>query len=298
MFAPGNPTDIVQHTQQTITDTLRAAVHGAEGTQEGGNWIIEHVSNSRQIDLQPFGTIHLPQFTPLHLGNITVDLSITKHVVFLWLASLILIVILSVVGRRNSTRRVPHGFGNLIEMIVVFIRDEIVLPTIGKEGLRLLPFFLTLFFFILTCNLLGLLPYGSTATGNVSVTAALAVISFLVIQISGMIKNGFFGYFRGLIPHSVPIFVLPVMIIVEFVGLFTKPVALCIRLFANMTAGHIIILTLIGLIFVFKSVLIAPVSIAFALFINLLELLIALLQAYIFTMLSSLFIGMAIHQEH
>jgi len=299
LFALSDSTGVVQHTQQTITDTLHtAAAHSAEGGHGGGNWIIEHISNSHEIKLEPFGTIHLPQFTPIHLGNIIIDLSITKSLVFLWLASVILIVILRIAARQNTSRRVPKGLGNLIEVVIVFIRDEIVLPTIGKDGLRVLPFFLTLFFFILTCNLLGLIPYGSTATGNVNVTAALAAISFIMIQVSGMIKNGFWGYFKGLIPHGVPIFVLPVMIIVEFIGLFTKPFALCIRLFANMTAGHIVILALIGLIFVFKSVLIAPVSIAFALFINLLEILIALIQAYIFTMLSSLFIGMAMHQEH
>jgi F-type H+-transporting ATPase subunit a len=298
LFGVSDSVGFIKHFEQTVTDSINNVAHSAAGGHEGGNWIIEHVSNSHEISLQPFGTINLPQFAPVQLGNITIDFSITKSLVFLWIASLILIVILRIAVRRNMSRRVPQGFGNGIEAIVVFIRDEIVLSTIGKDGLRLLPFFLTLFFFILTCNLLGLIPYASTATGNVNVTAALAVISFVVIQVSGMIKNGFFGYFKGLIPHGVPVFVLPVMIVVEFVGLLTKPFALCIRLFANMTAGHIVILALLGLIFVFKTVLIAPVSIAFALFINLLELLIALIQAYIFTLLSSLFIGMAIHQEH
>jgi len=145
---------------------------------------------------------------------------------------------------------------------------------------------------------LGLLPYGSTATSNISVTATLAVISFLFIQIGGMMKNGVFGYFKGLIPHGIPFWLLPIMLVVEILGLFTKPFALAIRLFANMTAGHIVILALIGLIFILHTYVVVPVSISFALFIFLLEILVALLQAYIFTMLSSLFIGMAVHQEH
>jgi F-type H+-transporting ATPase subunit a len=137
----------------------------------------------------------------------------------------------------------------------------------------------------------------STATGSVSITAGLALITFIMIQILGMKNNGLFGYWRGLVPAGIPIFVLPIMIIVEFLGLLTKPFALCIRLFANMTAGHVVILALIGLIFSLGYGA-TPVSIGFALFIYVLEILIALLQAYIFTMLSALFIGLAVHQEH
>ena len=309
---PAVPTGLIGHSpedsltsQEThiVQDTISAAQttaekHAAHSGSGGSNWILPHLADSHELDLEPFGTIHLPQFAPIHLFGLTINLSVTKHVFFLWLAALLLLLLLGTAGRKNASRPVPQGFGNLIEVVIVFIRDEVVLPTIGKEGLRFLPFFLTLFFFILVCNLLGLVPYGSSATGNVSVTAGLAIISFLFIQAAGIMKNGFIGYFKGLVPHGVPIFVLPVMIVVEFIGLFTKPFALCIRLFANMTAGHIVILSLISLIFIFQSVAVAPVSIAFALFINLLEIFIALLQAYIFTMLSSLFVSLAVHQEH
>jgi F-type H+-transporting ATPase subunit a len=160
-----------------------------------------------------------------------------------------------------------------------------------------MPFFSTLFFFILTCNLLGLVPFMTTATGSVSITAGLALITFVMIQILGMKNNGIFGYWRGMVPPGIPMFVLPVMIIVEFLGMLTKPFALCIRLFANMTAGHVVILALIGLIFSLGYG-VTPVSIGFALFIYVLEILVGLLQAYIFTILSALFIGMAVHQEH
>jgi len=137
----------------------------------------------------------------------------------------------------------------------------------------------------------------STGTSSISVTAGLALITFIMTQVHGIKNNGFFGYFKGLIPPGVPVFVLPIMVIIEFLGLLTKPFALAIRLFANMTAGHIVIYALIGLIFMLGYAVI-PVSIGFSLFIYVLEILVAVLQAYIFTMLSALFIGMAIHQDH
>ncbi|HEX9251488.1 MAG TPA: F0F1 ATP synthase subunit A, partial [Ignavibacteriaceae bacterium] len=145
---------------------------------------------------------------------------------------------------------------------------------------------------------LGLIPFSATFTSNIAVTATLAIFSFIVIQLGGMRNNGAFGYFKGLIPHGVPVFLLPIMIVVEFLGLLAKPFALAIRLFANMTAGHIVIYALISLIFVMQSVGWAGLAIPMALFIYALEILVALLQAYIFTMLSSLFIGMAVHQDH
>jgi F-type H+-transporting ATPase subunit a len=157
---------------------------------------------------------------------------------------------------------------------------------------------LSAFFFILILNLFSLVPYGTAVTGNISVTATLAVFTFFVTQLGGIRNNGFAGYFKGLIPHGIPAWLLPIMIVVELLGLFTKPFALAVRLFANMLAGKIIIYSLIGLIFIIHAYFVVPVSVAFALFIFLLKLLVSLIQAYIFTMLSSLFIGMAVHQEH
>jgi len=277
-------------------DTLKHS-GASHGGGESSDWMLHHISDSRTIDLEPFGHITLPQFPPIHIGGITIDLSITKHVFFMWLVSIILIVVLSLVARSYRRSVVPHGLANLVEVFVVFIRDEIILSVIGKEGLRYLHYFLTLFFFILLCNLFGLIPYGATATGNLAVTGGLAFLSFILIQIAGIRKHGLIGYYKGLVPHGVPAFVAPVMIIVEFLGLFAKAFALTVRLFANMTAGHIVILALIGLIFVFKSVLVAPISIAFAIFINFLEILVAFIQAYIFTMLTALFVGLSIHQH-
>ncbi|MCX8056263.1 MAG: F0F1 ATP synthase subunit A [Ignavibacteria bacterium] len=275
-----------------VADTL----HNTESSS--GSWIIEHIVDSNVLDFEPFGVIHLPTFQ-LNLFGITLHVEITKHVVFLWLAAFIVGSLLIYTARSYKKSFIPRGVANLVEMIIQFIKDEIVTPTIGEKYVpSFLPFLGTVFFFILTCNLLGLLPYGATATSNISVTASLALLSFIMIQFAGMKKNGVIGYFKGLIPHGVPVFLLPIMFVVEVLGLFTKPFALMIRLFANMTAGHVVILALIGLIFILKTPFISPVSILFALFIYLLELLVALIQAYIFTMLSSLFIGMAIHQEH
>lgn len=278
---------------KAFADTLVSHESGSSGS-----WIIEHIVDSNVIDLEPFGVIHLPTIE-FSLFGVNVHLPITKHVIFLWLAALIVFMVMRLTAKSYKKSLVPRGVANLIEMIIVFIRDEIVAPTIGEKYVAsFLPFIGTIFFFILTCNLLGLLPYGATATSNISVTASLALLSFVMIQFAGMKKNGVFGYFKGLIPHGVPVFLLPIMFVVEILGLFTKPFALMIRLFANMTAGHVVILALIGLIFILKTPFISPVSILFALFIYLLELLVALIQAYIFSMLSSLFIGMAIHQEH
>ncbi len=274
-----------------VADTVKTVQEAVKKTDT--SWIMHHVLDSREIDLTPFGMIHLPKF---HL--LGMDISITKHVVFMWIAVIFLIVIFSKVSRSYKKSFIPKGVNNLAETLILFVRDEIAKPNIGKGYEKFLPYLLTVFFFILTCNFLGLIPYGSTATGNISVTATLATISFVVIQAGGMMKNGVFGYLKGLLPHGLPTWLIPIMFVVELLGLFTKPFALAIRLFANMTAGHIVILALLGLIFILHTYVVVPVSIAFALFIFLLEVLVALLQAYIFTMLSSLFIGMAYHQEH
>ena len=293
---------IATDTSSVVADTAKAAAAGSSDAS-GGNWIIEHVSDSHVLEMQPFGVIHLPQYPPIHIGGIAIDFSLTKHIVMIWFAALLLLIFVRAAVRsyrKDSSGKyslVPSGLANALEVIVVFVRDDIVLGAIGEKGTKLLPYFLTLFFFILFSNLVGLIPYTSTPTGNINVTASLAVIAFFVIQVSGIIDHGFVGYFRGLMPPHIPIFVVPVMIIVEVLGLFTKPFALCVRLFANMSAGHIVIFSLIGLIFIFNSILIAPISIAFAVFICLLEILVGVIQAYIFTMLTALFVGLAVHQH-
>lgn len=262
-------------------------------SESGSDWILHHVMDGNYLDFTPFFKIYLPHFQLFGL-----DISITRHVVFMWLGAILLFFVMTRVAKAYKESMIPKGFTNFWELFIIFVRDEIAKPTIGKGFEKFLPYLLTAFFFILFGNFLGLIPFSATFTSNISVTATLAVFSFLVIQFGGMRNNGAFGYFKGLIPHGVPVFLLPIMIVVEFLGLLAKPFALAIRLFANMTAGHIVIYALISLIFVMQSVGWAGLAIPMALFIYGLEVLVALLQAYIFTMLSSLFIGMAVHQDH
>jgi F-type H+-transporting ATPase subunit a len=262
--------------------------------------ILHHITNGPEMEL-PWVTdfthkVHLPNIPAFEVLGITIDMSITRHVVMMLLAAVLLILMAMLIRRKISL--VPRGFTSMVESFVLFIRDDVAKTTMGEEAAqRYTPYLCTTFFFILTCNLLGLVPYGATATSNVSVTAALAFMSFLMIQGAGMRKMGVFGYFKHLIPPGVPWWLAPVMFVVELMGVFAKPFALCIRLFANMVAGHVVILSLIGLIFV-MSVWVFPVSVGFGVFMYLLEIFVALLQAYIFTMLTSLFIGLLVVGEH
>jgi F-type H+-transporting ATPase subunit a len=287
---------------ETVDAATEAAAHAAEGAAAAGQHapghsddvgatIMHHISDSSTWDF--FGwEIHLPHFT---IGGI--DFSITKHVVMMWIAASLLILFFTVAFRKRSL--VPRGFANLLEMLVVFVRDEIAIKYLGeKHGRRLAPYVLTLFFFILACNLIGLLPSFATATGNVNVTAGLALLSLLMIQGQGIREFGFFKHFKNLVPHGLPVFVMPIMIIVEAMGIFVKPFALCIRLCANMTAGHVAILAFLGMIFIFKTAAMGIVSVPLALAIMLLELFVAFLQAFVFTMLTSLFMGFSIHPSH
>lgn len=269
------------------------AAGGGDGEHSIGDSILHHVQDVDYIEIWPgVLNIPLPQFPPLF----GIDFSITKHLVLMWVASLILILIFKRVFRNPS--EVPSGIANAFETVVVFLRDEVIVPAMGEDGKRYLPYLLTVFFFILTCNLIGLVPWSATATGNISVTAGLALIALFMVQLGGIREHGLIHHATNLVPPGIPFWLLPIMIPVEVLGQLTKPFALCIRLYANMTAGHLVILSFLALIFVMKTFVIAPVAVGFALFINLLEVFIAFLQAYIFTMLTSLFMGMSIHPEH
>ena len=228
-------------------------------------------------------------------GDRVIDLSISKHVVWMWVgAGLLVLAFLFAVGKRAL---VPRGLYSLLESFVLFVRDEIAVKNIGEhDAHRYVPYLCTVFFFILFMNLVGLIPGGAAATGNLSVTIVLALCTFTVTQIAGMRAQGVGGYWLHLVPSGVPLWLWPIMLPVELLGLITKPFALTVRLFANMVAGHIIIFFLLALT-VLLSVYVAPVAVGFALGIFLLELFVALVQAYVFTMLSSLFIGMASHSH-
>ena len=263
--------------------------------------IIGHILDSPYIEL-PF--VDFVDFHHLLAGKVSlpslelfgIDLSITRHVVIMWVASILLIVLMLRAFRKPRT--VPSGLANFFEAIVLFLRDEVVLPIMGEDGKKYLPFLLTLFFFILFCNLLGLVPYSATATGNISVTAGLALCSFLVMIGAGIANNGLFGYFKSLIPSGVPPVLLIILIPVELIGLLVKPFALCVRLFANMTGGHVAILVFLGLISILQSEWIAIGSVPFAVAIYMLEIFVGFVQAFVFTLLSTVFISMAAHPDH
>jgi F-type H+-transporting ATPase subunit a len=206
-------------------------------------------------------------------------------------------------GRHSAAGRAPKGFANGMEAMVLYLRDEVVLPNVGPHGEKYVPFVLTLFFFILFGNLMGLIPYGSTATGNIAVTATLAIITFIMIELAGMRALGR-NYIGTIVywPHGMNLVTKMLMTVimtpVEIIGKFTKPFALAIRLFANMTAGHVIVLALIGLIFTFGSYWVIPGPFIMAIGILVLEVFVAFLQAYVFALLASVFIGQIRSSAH
>ena len=268
----------------------------ASGTGEAFNvsdLIMHHITNSHEIEI-PFTHYAIP-LPRIHLGGF--DFSITKHVVMMWIACAVLFGLAWLAARRASDP-VPTGWRNGFEMIIKYLRDEIVRKTIGHDGDKYLSYLLTCFFFIWTCNLLGLIPSMSTPTSNIGVTAALAGLAFIMIQFAGIRQYGLVKHLKHIVPGGLPLWLYPIMIPVEILGVLTKPFALCIRLFANMTAGHVVIIGLISLIFILKSVWVAAFSVPFTLFIFVLELLVCFIQAFIFTTLVSTFIGMSVRPAH
>jgi len=299
----------------------------AEAAQEGfnaGETIIEHVANSG-LD-HPL--IHLPT-----IGGI--DFSVTKHVFMLWLVATLVFVVVTFVVRRyiRQDRLIPTGFMSALEVVVEFIRDSVVRPSVGdKWTMTWTPLLLTLFAFILTANAIGMIPLfellgllnhtvlhasdesflgrlvhgGATATSNFNVTAALAVVSFFSIIVAGSKAHGAVQHWKNLVPHGVSPFLAVVLIPIEILGMFVRPFALTMRLAANMTGGHIAILAILSFVFIFAEMaghvvgmgigLVFSVPLAVA--ISALEIIVILVQAYVFTLLTAVFIGMAIHAHH
>ena len=276
----------------TSHEAAESATHAAEGGHGPAEIIMHHVS-----DTVFFG---FP----------------SKHLIFFGLAALLVILVSRLAIRSYRKGQVPRGLGAAVEAVVLFIRDDIAEASIGHgEGQKWTPLLCSFFFFILFAALLGLVPLptyeagkwglaGTTSTGNIAVTMALAGISFVAQQYAGISKYGVVGHFKNLIPSGLPFWLLPIMIPVEILSMFTKPFALMIRLFANMLAGHMVITTLLLLIALMAQVstaagiLMTPVSLGLALFMDVLEILVAFIQAYIFTLLTAIFIGMYAHPAH
>jgi len=235
----------------------------------------------------------------------------TAHHALIAMSCILMILIFSITARLATGKPKKSGFTALIEVGLVWVRDEIVYPWLGPEmGRKWLFFFWTLFFFILFNNLIGLMPFPfnpwhRAATGNFNVTMALALIAFSVIQIAGMKKHGIIGYWTNLVPHGLPWILIPLVWVIEVVGLLTKPFALMVRLFANMTAGHAIIAVLLTFMYgatAYRGVFIEASgtlsAFAFMLFMMLFETLVALIQAFIFTILTAIFMSVAVSEEH
>jgi F-type H+-transporting ATPase subunit a len=301
-----------------------AAAHGASEAFNAGETIIGHVANS-PID-HPL--IHLP---PLF----GIDMSVTKHVLMLWIVAAVLFVIVTAAVRRyiRQERLVPSGLMTMLEIVVEFIRDSIVQPNVGNKWVNAYtPLLLTLFLFILTANVIGLIPVfdvialinhtlihapedsfltkvthgGVTATGNYNVTAALATISFFAIIVAGSRAHGFVKHWKNMVPHGLPLPITLFLIPIEIMGMFVRPFALTMRLAANMSGGHIAILAILSFVFIFTGLFGAAagigvgalVSLPLAVGISGLEIIVVLVQAYVFTLLTAVFIGMAIHAHH
>ena len=284
-----------------------------QGPVNVGEMIFEHTGDAHDLDFGPFGKIELPQWQPMHIGKFAIDLSPTRHVVFMLLAAAIVLVVMLVAGRglarARRENRAPRGFANAMEALVLYVRDEIAIVNIGHEmGPKYAPLIMTFFFFILACNLLGLLPFGASPTGNLAVTGALALVAFIAIEIGGMIKLGFKGYLGTIwmhvdgLPPVGSFLISAFMVPIELLSKMVKPFALMVRLFGNITAGHFVILAMFGILFTFGhygagSWALGAGTVAFVVGVMTLELLVAFLQAYVFATLTAVFIGLMQHEH-
>jgi F-type H+-transporting ATPase subunit a len=287
-------------------------VAAAEGAPDLQGMLMHHLLDGKEIEFEILGrgfVLHLPTWEPVHVAGLTIDFSPTKHIVFMVLAAILVMAVFLPIARAMQGRykgRAPGGLANAMEAMVVYFRDEVVRRNIGHGADAYTGYILTLFFFILAMNMMGLVPFGSTPTGNFMVTGALALVTFVVVEVSGMRVLGFKGYMKtifyappGLHPAGQAIMLI-ILTPVEFLGKLTKPFALMIRLFANMMAGHTLVLSLLGMIFMFATIGparwgVAGASLGMVWGIMVLEVFVALLQAYIFAMLTAVFIGLIRH---
>jgi F-type H+-transporting ATPase subunit a len=292
-----------------------SAAAGAGGEPDLTGMLMHHLLDGPEIEFTILGrgfVWHLPQWDPIQIAGLTIDLSPTKHVVFLFLAALLTLVVFVPIGQALRTKsagaptKAPKGVANAVEALVLYFRDEVVRRNIGDHSDGYTPYVLTLFFFILFMNVLGLVPFGSTATSNFMVTGALAFVTLLVVEISGMRALGFAGYMKTIffVPHglhpAMAVIMLIILAPVELLGKIAKPFALMVRLFANMIAGHTLVLSLLGLIFLFATIgparwAVAGASVSMVTMMMVLEVGVAFLQAYIFAMLTCVFIGLIRH---
>jgi len=240
---------------------------------------------------------------PLNIGGL--DVSITNAVLTIWIACALVFLTMTLAGRMGKL--VPKGLQNMMESLVSFAKNTLVVEIMGEDGLVWFPFIATLFFFILFCDLLGLVPKMFTPTSNINVTATLAVIVFICSQGAGILKHGIGGYCSTFVPKGMPggiagLVLKGFMIIIEIISMFARPFSLAVRLFANMTAGHLVIMVFISMIFMFQGtvikIFITPTSVVMAVVMMAFEIFVSVLQAFIFAILASIYISLAVHPEH
>jgi F-type H+-transporting ATPase subunit a len=271
---------------------LSSADSVSSGGQDVSEYIIHHLVNSDSW--HPLPGIGVPLFGDIHLFGI--DIGLTLHGLMLMIAGGIVYFLFGFLYKKHSNRA-PSGVTNMLEVLVLFVRDEICINYLGEgDGKRLAPFFLNFFFLVLVMNLMGLIPVFATATANINVTMGLALITLTMMVVGGVVKNGVVGFIHIFLPPGVPKPIYVVLFPIEVMGLFIKPFALTMRLFANMLGGHIVIFSLLGLIITFGWF--GLPALGLALFIFFLELLVAFIQAYVFTMLSAMFVGSMMHPSH
>lgn len=294
------PLPIILWTEQGLVTFMSYEFHhnddGKIVVEESGQRFVKHHEVIYQLSEGQNEVVFDENHHPTNAVK-PLDFSITKNVFSLFLSAAILILLFGSALKRYKGVGAPKGKFKFLEPLVVFVRDDIAKPNIGHKYGKYMPYLLTVFFFIWINNLIGLVPFfpfSANLTGSIALTFTLATITFLITTFSAN-KNYWTHIFAT---PGVPLWLAPIMIPVEVMGMFTKPIALMIRLFANITAGHIVILSLVSLIFIFKSLAVSPVSLVFVLFMNVLELLVAALQAYVFTLLSALFIGQAVEDHH
>lgn len=274
--------------------------HGKKVVQKNNNFYKLYHNKIYKTDAE--GNIHYDENHKV-TNEKPLDLSITKNVFVMFLATVLLLLLFSTAAKSYKRRALPKGIARFLEPLILYIRDEIAIPNIGKKHYKkYMSFLLTIFFFIWILNMLGLTPFGINVTGNISVTFVLALFTFLITNLTG--NKTYWKHVFDPLGDSMPwIAKLPIYIIlvpIEILGLFVKPFSLLIRLYANISAGHIVMMSLIGLIFLFKNLIGGSMSFLLAVAISMIEFFVALLQAYIFTMLSALYFGLAAeeHNEH
>jgi len=278
-----------------------------------GGLLMHHTADAYALDFSPFFVWDYGKFIPdIHVLGLTVNLTPSKHAIYMAVAALLVFLTMWTAGRtlerQRAGERAPRGFANAVESLALWVRNDVAIANIGHHGAQYAPYVMSLFFFLLYCNLLGLLPWGASPTANLAVTGGMAILSLIVIELSGIVRLGWRGYMKTIFPPApgmggagaaaISIAMAPI----EIIGKLVKPFALCVRLFGNMTAGHFVILALFGLIFLAGNLEVWRWGIGaglgvVVLFVMGLELIVAFVQAYVFTLITAVLIGVIVHEH-